>query len=303
MTEQALHRELARIGPMWAADIRGGSQRVKELYEPWLAAAPTAGVNLHRDLPYGPHARHRLDVFEPAAGFTRPAPVIVFVHGGAFVRGDKQTTPRIYDNVLYWFARQGCLGVNLEYRLAPEATHPAGARDVGAAVDWLQQHAAGFGGDPGQIFLVGHSAGGTHAASLVYDPAAGGLSDAVRGLVLISARLRADVLAINPNREGVRAYFGPDPAVHEAASPMNHARGSRLPTMVVTAEFENPLLDDYGAEFAARLVAAGHPAVRRLVVPRHNHMSIVAHFNTAEETLGRQILAFLGIDGARPPGR
>ena len=43
------------------------------------------------------------------------------------------------------------------------------------------------------------------------------------------------------------------------------------------------------------LRASGHPRVEHRVVPGHNHMSIVAHFNTAEETLGRQILAFLGI--------
>lgn len=294
MSNAALQRELARIGPLWATDIRGGSRCVKDLYDPLLAAAPKAGITVHRDLSYGPHARNGLDIFQPTA--PSPAPVVVFVHGGAFVRGDKRTTDEIYDNVLFWFARQGCLGVNLEYRLAPDATYPAGALDIGAAVAWLQGNAARFGGDPARIHLVGHSAGGTHAATHVYDPAAGGPSPAVLGLVLISARLRADVLDINPNRDGVLAYFGPDPASHAAASPVNHAHRSRLPTLVVTAEFENPLLDVYGAEFAARLVAAGHPKSAHLSVPGHNHMSIVAHFNTPEETLGRQILSFLGLD-------
>lgn len=293
LNDEALRHELARIGPQWAADIRAGSQRVKALYEPWLAAAPRGDIAVHRDLPYGPHPRMVLDVFQPRAAAR--APVIVFVHGGAFVRGDKRTTPELYDNVLTWFARQGCLGVNVEYRLAPEARYPAGAQDVGGAVAWLRLNAGRFGGDPACIHLVGHSAGGTHAAGHVYDPTAGGPSPAVCGLVLISARLRADVLPANPNREGVLAYYGPDPAVHERASPMGHASPSRVPTLVVTAEYENPLLDAYGAEFAARLRASGHPRVEHRVVPGHNHMSIVAHFNTAEETLGRQILAFLGI--------
>ncbi|MFO1301155.1 MAG: alpha/beta hydrolase [Burkholderiaceae bacterium] len=213
-------------------------------------------MKVRRDLSYGPHPRQVADVFEPGVA---DAPIVVFVHGGAFVRGSKRTTDEIHDNVLYWFARQGFVGVNLEYRLAPETRYPGGALDVAAALDWVSANATRFGGDASRILLVGHSAGGTHVAGYVFDPRVGRFGQGVRATVLISARLRADVLPGNPNRDGVAAYFGSDPVEIERASPIHYADRSRVPTMVVTAQFENPLLDVYGADFAARLQAARHP--------------------------------------------
>ncbi|WP_350356967.1 alpha/beta hydrolase, partial [Escherichia coli] len=70
-----------------------------------------------------------------------------------------------------WCARQGYIGVNVEYRLAPEAHYPAGAEDVAMALAWLRAHARAHGGDPGLIVLIGHSAGGSHVASCLSDPA------------------------------------------------------------------------------------------------------------------------------------
>ena len=94
------------------------------------AAAGARAEGRHRGrarrLAYGAHARQVLDVFSPAGA--RAAPVMMFVHGGAFVRGDKRVTGELYENVLHWFARQGFVGVNIEYRLAPEAAYPGGAR-------------------------------------------------------------------------------------------------------------------------------------------------------------------------------
>lgn len=54
--------------------------------------------------------------------------MLAFVHGGAFTRGSKSVDGEIYDNVLYWFARQGFIGVNIEYRQAPVARFPRGFR-------------------------------------------------------------------------------------------------------------------------------------------------------------------------------
>jgi acetyl esterase/lipase len=285
-----LGRLLADIGPRWQADIRAHSQAIKEAYEPLLRAAPKDGISVARDLPYGDHSRQRLDVFTPALG--RPAPVVVFVHGGAFVRGDKRTTEQLYDNVLYWFARQGFVGVNMEYRSAPEASWPAGAEDVGRVLAWVQAHIEAHGGDRTRVLLIGHSAGGTHAASHVFDPAAARYPVNAQALVLISARLRADRLTENPNAEGVAAYYGADASLDDARSPMCHAHRSDLPTFVVMAEYENPLLDVYGLEFAHRLALARRRAPRVLQMRGHNHMSIVAHFNTAEDALGREIIGF-----------
>ena len=289
----ALRALMAELGPRWPSDLPGHSRQVKEAYAPLLAAAPRGGIEVARDVPYGPHARHRLDLFRPrGAGH---APVVAFVHGGAFVRGDKRTSTEIYDNLLYWFARQGFVGANLEYRLAPEAPYPGGVLDVAAAMDWLHRHVAKHGGDPARMFLVGHSAGGTHVAGYALDPALRQGACHARAIALVSARLEADQSPHNPNAPGVRAYFGDDTALYAARSPMRLAdRPAGIPVFIAMAEFENPLLDVYALAFAHRLAAAQGQAPRVVQMRGHNHMSIMAHFNSGEEALGREILDFFG---------
>lgn len=286
----AFDAALREIGLQWAGDIHRGSEHVKHLYAPVLAAAPRGDVTVLRDVAYGDHWRQRLDIFRPAVPRADGA-VVLFVHGGAFVRGDMRATDEIYDNVLFWFARQGYLGCNVEYRLAPEAPYPAGADDIAAAVAWVAQHAGALGGNAAKIHLIGHSAGGTHVASYAFDPALGHAGRHLAAIVLVSARVRADDAPENPNAAGVQAYFG-DPANFEVRSPVNHAAASALPLMIVVAQYENPLLDVYGIELAYRVAQARCRAPRFVRMQGHNHMSIVAHFNSGEETLGRAIVDF-----------
>lgn len=292
-----LREAMAEIGPRWHHDIAAASQFVKKAYAPYHARIDNSHARVLRDVSYGPHARHRLDVTVPQ-DVAPGAPVVVFVHGGAFIRGEKTGPDGLFDNVLYWFARQGFVGVNLTYRLAPEAVFPEATHDIAAALDWVHTHIAEHGGDPSRITLIGHSAGGTHVASYVFDPMLGYLGRHLAATVLISARLRADRSPENPNAHGVAAYFGEDFSTYEQRSPMTHAACSNLPTFVVAAEFENPLLDVYALEFAHRLALARRRAPRLLMLPRHNHASIMAHFNTGDDLLGRHIVDFLQQAGA-----
>lgn len=281
---------MKRIGPVWSKDSARHRDLTLAALEPYLRAAPKEGVRMIRDVAYGGHPRQVMDLYRPAAD--RPAPIIVFVHGGAFVRGDRNINEFVYGNVTTWFARQGWLAVNMEYRLAPEAVYPSGIQDIANAVAWLGQHGTAHGGDPGQIFLVGHSAGGAHVAGYAYDPLPGYLGAGVRGVALISSRLRADSLPENPNADAVRAYYGADEGLYAARSPVTHAADSSLPTFVALAEYENPLLDVYSLELVYRRSVAQRRAHALLRLPHHNHISIMAHFNTEEEILGRAILDF-----------
>lgn len=288
----AERRTMAEIGPIWGSAMQKHRDMVLAMYAPMIARAPRDGVQVMRDFAYGTHPRQTLDVFRPdgASG----APVVLFVHGGAFLRGSKSVPDGIYDNVLTWFARQGILGINMEYRLAPESPYPGGAEDVAGAVAWIRAHAAEHGGDPEKIFLVGHSAGATHICTYALDPAvAAKPGSEVKGLVLISGRLRIDALPENPNAKGVRAYFGDDESLYELRSPVTHAHRCTLPVMIAIGEFENPLLDIYGAEFFWRVANARRRAPRFIRMRRHNHSSMAFHFNTGEEILGREILSFM----------
>jgi len=291
-TERLAHvaQALRELGSRYAQDIARHSQYVKELYAPLLLARPRSGLEVVRGLAYGAHERQVLDVFRPDGA--QGADVVVFMHGGAFVRGSRSTPEGVYDNVLAWFARQNFVGVNVEYRLAPQAPYPEGARDLAAALDWVQRRIADYGGNPDRILLIGHSAGGTHAASYACDPVLANHPCRAKGLVLVSGRLRADTDARNPNAGAVRSYFGDDAWVYAERSPVTHAHRCAVPVMLAFAEHDNPLLDVYALEFAHRVAASGGRAPRVIQCAGHNHMSIMAHFDSGDDTLGREILAF-----------
>lgn len=282
------------LGRRWADDIQANRREVCAIYDSVHAALPDDGIRRHADLPYGAHARQRLDLYLPENLSPEDArPVVVFVHGGAFVRGDKDSSPHIYANVPRWFARQGYIGVNVEYRLAPEASYPAGAEDVAAALAWLRAEIGAYGGDPARVLLVGHSAGGSHVASCLSDPACGDNRAGVAGAVLISARLQADTLPDNPNARGVTAYYGIDPALQAARAPMPFAERLNVPLMVAFAEFENPYLDLYALQYAARVRETQGRSPRVVQVAHHNHTSIVAHLGTDDTAFSRILGEFL----------
>lgn len=285
-------QRLQELGPRWNDDIVANRKIVLDIYGPLARRADKTGIAVIREIPYGAHERQRLDVFAPAGA--TDAPVLVFVHGGAFTRGAKSVDGEIYDNVLYWFARQGFVGVNVEYRLAPQARFPAGAEDVAAATQWVADNIGRHGGNPQKIVLMGHSAGGSHVASYLLDPNIDVAPHPyVNAAVLISARLRLECRPENPNGRNVAAYCGDDPTILEQRSPISHAERCRWPVFLGIGEFENRFLDVYGLEFAHSIARYFHRAPRIIQMPGHNHTSMVAHFNTGEETLGREILSFL----------
>lgn len=288
--DPALTQFLRTVGPQWQQDIRAGSERTKQRYQPLLAAPAPSAVQVHGGIAYGPHPRQRLDVFCPAGA--RRAPVLAYVHGGAFVRGARDLGNGMYANVLRWFARQGWVGVNIGYRLADAAPYPGGAADVAAACHWIARHIGAYGGDPARIALAGHSAGGTHVAGYACDPVLDGMERVMRCMLLLSGRLRADTLAQNPNAAGVRAYFGEDASCYDQRSPVTHAARSSLPVLVVSAQYDNPLLDVYALEYALAVAQARGRAPLHLGLADHNHVSMVAHFDTGEDALGLAMLEF-----------
>lgn len=289
-------RALDEIGPIWGQAIERHRDRVMAAYTPLLQQAPRDGLVATRDIAYGSHPRQVLDVHtrtDRAAGAL--ADVLVFIHGGAFVRGAKSVNGLIYDNVPVWFSRHGCVGVNVEYRLANDAPYPGGAEDLAQAIGWLRENIARFGGHPERIFLMGHSAGGTHVATLLFDPLFRDRAEAaVAGAILVSARLELDTFPGNPNAHGVRAYFGDDPLAYPRRAPASYPDGSDVPLMIVTAQYDNPYLDLYGTRFAAAVAQARGVMPRHIQMRRHNHTSTVAHFDSGEEYLGREILQFQG---------
>ena len=124
----------------------------------------------------------------------------------------------------------------------------------------------------------------------IHRPAISGVAS--RASCFFPRACAVDVSPENPFAESVRAYFGNDASLYETRSPVTHAAASALPMMIAIAEFENPMLDLYGLELAHRIAVARNRAPRFLRLNGHNHISLVAHFNTVEDNLGREIVEF-----------
>ena len=109
------------------------------------------------DILYGEDARWQsLDVYRPRAAEGKTLPVIVSVHGGAWVYGSKE----VYQFYCMGLAQRGFAVVNFSYRLAPEHPHPAQLQDINSVFGWVLAHAAEYGFDAKHVFAVGDSAGG-----------------------------------------------------------------------------------------------------------------------------------------------
>jgi acetyl esterase len=281
---------MTATGSTWNQSLRPDLSGMREAFAALHAAAPKDGVVVTKDLAYGPHPRNILDVYKPGRGASR-TPVVIFVHGGAYVGGDKS----YYGNVTTWFARQNVLGINATYRLAPGAKWPAATEDIAGMVKWTRENAARFGGDPNRIVLMGHSAGATHVANYIFNKSlqpSGG--PGVAGTVLISGRYRLSYDPADPNGRAMQAYFGEDALAYGDRSAISHIKdAARTPLFTVIAEYELAGLDIMGAELLAGLCARDASCPRFTRLQKHNHGSEVFAFNTPDEQLGREILEFM----------
>ncbi|WP_081987028.1 alpha/beta hydrolase [Planococcus sp. CAU13] len=117
------------------------------------------GVKVIADVVYEEESGALLDLYIPE-NLEDSAPVILWIHGGGFVGGSKDSR-RDYAMTL---AYEGYVVANMDYGLAPEQLYPGPVFQANAALDYLQQHAADFGGDMDRVFIGGDSAG-AHIAS------------------------------------------------------------------------------------------------------------------------------------------
>jgi acetyl esterase/lipase len=277
--------KLAALGRVVDATATGA------IYAPLQESEPYAGIKVLRDIKYGPAERNILDVFS-TDGASGPRPVLLFLHGGEYIRGQKSRPGSpFYDNVMLWAARHGMIGVNLEYRLAPQAPWPAAAQDIGAAVRFVADNAGTYGINPQRLFLMGHSAGATHAASYVahkefQGPGGSGLA----GAIFASGIYDLTKAEPTPAR---RAYFGDDTARYAERSAVPGLVDGNIPFMISTAELDPPTMEQQFNLLKEVMCKSERGCVRAVALPHHSHMSESYSINTADTQLTDQILEFM----------
>ena len=259
------------------------------------------GINpdsvISRDHTYGPDERHRLDVFTSASARSTAAgsalrPVLVFVHGGGFVMGDKRMPDMpFYDNVGHCAVGSGYVGVTMTYRLAPAHPWPSGSEDVAAAVRWLKANIARHGGDPQRIFLMGQSAGAAHVAGYVAHPRFQlPEGPGIAGALLLSGIY--DIAQADPN-PFQQAYYGEARSNWPECSTLEGLLVTRLPLLFTVSEFDGP---DFQKQ--AALLVDGFARVQARFPPLHwlaghNHISPVLGLGAPADSLGPMVQSFV----------
>jgi acetyl esterase/lipase len=290
-------------------------------------------VEVVRDVAYRDDAeadpiRHRLDLFLPRG--KKGYPVVVLVHGGAWVMGDNRCCG-LYSSVGHFLASRGVAAALPNYRLSPWVKHPEHVKDVARAVRWTRDHIAERGGDHGQLYLLGHSAGG-HLVSLLatdeqYLCGEGMSVRDVKGVVTVSGVYRippgrmevflggsgANALHLDqmaPLRGGgdwlpgwpslgvslrldpFAAAFGDDPKARAAASPLSHVRRGLPPFLILAAEHDLPTLPGMAAALQ-RALRNARVETHLLTIEKRNHSSVMFSAIRPDDTAARAILEFL----------
>ena len=281
----------AQVPPDIAAKVRAAGQAMDpsfgKLYAPMFGKEPWAGASITRDLAYGPDPLQRLDVIAPTTKHAK-LPVLLFVHGGGFTRGDKHGD--FYpDNITLWAARNGMVGVNIDYRLAPKDPWPAGAKDLASAIAWTRANIARYGGDSDRIILWGHSAGANHVADYVAHPEVqGSEASAVKGAVLLSPFYAAAPTGTPPN-----AYYGSDLALQSTAASVAGLKRSRIPLFVGSAEFDPEPFKLYATTARAELCREPGRCPAYVYVRDANHFTEGMAVGTSDEQLTGPLLEWI----------
>lgn len=250
---------------------------------------------------------HRLDVITDARGASG-APVLVYVHGGAWVFGDKreQALPMMYE-----MARRGWVCVAINYRLSPKATWPDHIVDVKHALAWVKREIHAFGGDPSFVALAGGSAGGHLVALAALTPgveAFGGGNPEARDVTVDAVIPIYGVhdMEGHPDLMGrfgrglttlletqvMKATMLEAPEVFAQASPLEHVSADAPPTYVLQGTHDTLVPVVVARRFVAELRAAGAPVVAYTELPFAQHaFDITASPRSAASTSG--IAAFL----------
>lgn len=241
-------------------------------------------VRIIKDLEYAgtSNPAQTLDLYLPTPREQKkPLPLIVFIHGGAWIEGSKENGPCLY------LTQQGFAAASINYRLSTEAIYPAQIDDVKKAILFLRKHAAEHGINPDRIGVWGISAGG-HLAALIgtigsTNGAAGndsvqavldwcGVSD----LASVSAQAGSKTKLDFDDPQGPVAKFlgglpADKPALAAQASPVNHISKDDPPFLLVHGDIDDVVPFAQSQELYDRLKQAGVP-VELKVVKGGGHM-------------------------------
>jgi acetyl esterase/lipase len=303
IVEAALSQEL---GPDYRAaiapEVSGGFRQVVSFAD-WRRPfrMPVPGVELIRDIAYteGGGIRQRLDIYRPAKLPAEGCPVLLQIHGGAWIIGNKeqQALP-----LMYRMASHGWICVAANYRLSPSVGFPAHLQDCKSALAWIRTKGREYGMDPAFVAVTGGSAGG-HLSALM------GLTENRPELQPDHPGVDTSVQACVPfygiydflNRSGARPqsekfveFLGgrvlhatpeQSPELWDLASPITQIHADAPPFMVIHGTLDSLAPVEDARLFVRRLREVSRKPVVYLELPGAEHAFEIMHSPRTEHAI------------------
>lgn len=215
------------------------------------ATIPTEGYSVTRDIHYGSHPRQKLDIYVPEQK-ANGSPVIVFFNGGRWENGSK-------DDYLFLgqaLASKGIITVVANYRLYPAISFPVFVEDSASAFVWTHKNISHYGGNPKNIFVMGHSSGAYNAIMIATNPKfihqAGGNADWLRGSIGLSGPY--DFLPFTD--DDIKDMFKTAPDVE--TQPITFAHKGMAPMFLATGIDDTDVYPKNSINFAKKSQALGN---------------------------------------------
>lgn len=323
-TSQVFHTAFDdALGPQWAA-----------AFDPAWAPSPyrlewrrvvlpfrfrRRGVERIRNVSYvegSTSRRHRLDIYRRADA-PPDAPVLLQIHGGAWMIGnkDQQGLP-----LMYHLAARGWVCVAINYRLSPRATWPDHLVDCKRALAWVRQHIADYGGDPGYVVVTGGSAGGHLTAMMgltandpTFQPGFEQVDTTLQAMVpcygvfdwtnRFGFRHPWSDLNVVLERYIVKQRLDDAREIYDMASPLSHVHRDAPPALVVHGTLDRLAPVEEARAFVDALRAASAEPVVYVELPGAHHAFEVFQSIRSMHTVAAVDLFLTWLLTTHPPRR
>jgi acetyl esterase/lipase len=292
------------LGEDYRADIPSERQHIlcdDILTRHWLRPFDfkREGVRMHSHIPYGDAGkRNLLDIYQPQAPRERGFPVLLQVHGGAWIIGEKEQQAK---PLMYHMAQRGWLCVAINYRLSPKAAFPAHIIDVKKAIAWIRENIRDYGGNPDFLAITGGSAGG-HLSSLAaltpnraeWQPGFEHVDTSVQACVPFYGVY--DFL----DRHGIRPEMSLDdllgervmqcsrqdnPELWDSGSPLSHVSENAPPLFVIQGTHDSLVWVEEARIFVSSLQAVSKQPVVYAELPGAQHAFEIFHSVRTDHTV------------------
>lgn len=219
----------------------------------------------------------KLNIFTPRKTDTTALPVLIFVHGGNWNSGNKETYGFFGRN----FAKKGVICVIPDYTLSPKTDYETMTEQIAASIKWTQENIAKYHGDPHKIFLTGHSAGGHLIALAVTNPKYKVAPEEISGMILNDAAGldMYSYLQKNPPTatDDYLATWSADPEKWKEASPIYYVDEKTPPMMIYMGKKSYPSIIT-GNQHFLKALHAYQPNVKPIKLNKKHIPMILQYF-------------------------